>query len=315
MRFLLAALLCPALAFAQPAPSPTPQMTVGFSTAGATGQYNTVVANQGAAGQYSWPMYLTGTVTPLDGALTTGTATSASALAWSPQVGASTAYIDTAGYESIAVTLTVPASATVVPEGSNDGTTWVTQGNGFNNTGGYGAGASFSSGTAVIVFPATQRYFRLRASAYTSGTVTAVVALRSASMSGANVSTAINGTAAVAAKPATSGGLTMARVILAASTNSTLVKNAAGQLYSYDIGNSDTVAIFVKFYNTSTAPTCGSGTPQMTITVPAGYSTRLSSDIGYAFASGIGLCVTGAAADADTTATSASKATISLGYN
>lgn len=105
--------------------------------------------------------------------------------------------------------------------------------------------------------------------------------------------------------PQTAGGQTIYRLIAAATTNAQLVKSSAGQLYSMVLFNGSAGTVFVKLYNTATAPTAGAGTPVMTIGLAAGASLPLSYEWGIAFSAGIGLTITGAAADADTTAVAA----------
>jgi hypothetical protein len=100
---------------------------------------------------------------------------------------------------------------------------------------------------------------------------------------------------------------TIARLLAAAaSTNSTSVKGSAGDLFRIEGYNAKASPVYLKLYNKATAPTCGTDTPVMTRYVPASsYFTIDFSDPLY-FATGIGYCLTGAAADADTTALVAS---------
>ncbi len=117
--------------------------------------------------------------------------------------------------------------------------------------------------------------------------------------------------------PVTSGGLSISRTIAGASTNSTSVKASAGQVYGWYISNVNASARFVKFYNSASAPTCGSGTPVMTLVIPgntSGAGTNVDFGSGLAFSTGIGFCVTGAVADNDTTAVSANDVIVNLFY-
>lgn len=56
----------------------------------------------------------------------------------------------------------------------------------------------------------------------------------------------------------------------AATTNATLVKATAGNIYSYVFSNNGGATAFVKLYNKATAPTVGTDTPLEVIPVPAG---------------------------------------------
>lgn len=100
------------------------------------------------------------------------------------------------------------------------------------------------------------------------------------------------------------GGATYIRVLSLASTNGTVVKASIGQVYGWYFYNNATTTKFVKLYN-SASVTAGSGTPAITIPVPAGGGTNISWVHGIAFAAGICYTITGAVGDTDTTAVAA----------
>lgn len=107
--------------------------------------------------------------------------------------------------------------------------------------------------------------------------------------------------------------LTSRLVSAAASVNSTLVKNAAGKLHKLVGYNAAAALRYVKIYNKATAPTVGTDTPVLTITLPA--SAAFSIDFpngGQHFATGIGYGFTTAVADADTSALTAADI---VGFN
>ena len=60
--------------------------------------------------------------------------------------------------------------------------------------------------------------------------------------------------------PTTAGGLTTHYLTSAASTNSTNVKNAAGQVYLIRAVNTTSTLYYLRMYNASAAPTCSSAT-------------------------------------------------------
>jgi hypothetical protein len=97
-------------------------------------------------------------------------------------------------------------------------------------------------------------------------------------------------------------------------------KASAGTVFTVHIGNIGAAAAWLKLYDSATAPTCGSGTPKVRYLIPAnstaalGAGSNLEWPVGAAFTSGIGYCVTGALADADTTAVAANSITVSIGY-
>ena len=92
------------------------------------------------------------------------------------------------------------------------------------------------------------------------------------------------------------------RLVAAASTNSTLIKAGPGELSGFVLINPSAAVKFVKFYDKATAPTVGTDTPIMTVLVPAGDTVILPAIDRVEFENGLGLGITGAAADNDTTA-------------
>lgn len=109
-------------------------------------------------------------------------------------------------------------------------------------------------------------------------------------------------------------GYTVSRVIAAATTNATSVKASAGQVYGWVLCNNAASAKFVKLYNKASAPTVGTDTPVMTIAVPANQTVLIELKNGIKFSTGIALAITGAYADADTTATAAGDVVAHLLY-
>lgn len=104
-----------------------------------------------------------------------GTASSAIVIPVSINGGATQAFIDMSGYESISVQVTGAGSATTLTyEASDDNATWATTSG--LSTGSVGATNQLTSSTAAqaAFFPKHLRYFRVRVSTYGSGTVTIV---------------------------------------------------------------------------------------------------------------------------------------------
>lgn len=115
--------------------------------------------------------------------------------------------------------------------------------------------------------------------------------------------------------PTTNGGLSMARVLSAATTNATLVKSSAGNLYGIWVSNSSTSKRWLKLYNMTTAPTVGTSVPVMTIAIPPDFCGDLNVGThGISFATGISLAITGAYTDADTTAVAAGDVCLNILY-
>lgn len=89
----------------------------------------------------------------------------------------------------------------------------------------------------------------------------------------------------------------------AATTNATSAKASAGTVYNIDCVNTTAAVKYLKLYNKASAPTVGTDTPVLTIALsPSNARTTVPFHAGMYFATGIAYALTGAAADADTTA-------------
>lgn len=116
---------------------------------------------------------------------------------------------------------------------------------------------------------------------------------------------------------ATSGGLSRNYATLANSTNATVVKNGAGQLYNIQAFNNSATIAYVKFYNKATTPTCNSDTVVDKYMIPAstsGAGLSISVPLGDAYNAGISYCVTTGIADNDNTAVAASAYSVTVRY-
>jgi hypothetical protein len=104
----------------------------------------------------------------------------------------------------------------------------------------------------------------------------------------------------------------------AATTNGALVLTGTSGLQAFYATNIGATAAFVKLYNKATAPTVGTDVPAMIIPVPAAVAgvpgvAQISPGFnGYRFALGLGIAITGAVADNDTTAVAAGQVKVIL---
>ena len=119
----------------------------------------------------------------------------------------------------------------------------------------------------------------------------------------------IQGTATISGEIATqyrstASGASATHLVSAATTNSTLVKNAAGKVLGWYFANTTAAWQYVKLHNLATAPTAGSGVVR-TIAVPPNGISKFFSEGGITFATGIGMTVVSGAADTDATAVTA----------
>jgi hypothetical protein len=103
-----------------------------------------------------------------------------------------------------------------------------------------------------------------------------------------------------------------------ATTNGALILTGSSGLQAFYATNIGATVAFVKLYNKATAPTVGTDVPVMIIPVPAAVagvpgSVQITPGFnGYRFALGLGIAITGAAADADTTAVAAGQVKVIL---
>ncbi len=104
----------------------------------------------------------------------------------------------------------------------------------------------------------------------------------------------------------------------AATTNGALILTGTSGLHAFYATNTGATAAFVKLYNKATAPTVGTDVPAMIIPVPAavsgvpGVATLPIGFNGFRFALGLGIAITGAVADTDTTAVAAGQVKVIL---
>jgi hypothetical protein len=88
----------------------------------------------------------------------------------------------------------------------------------------------------------------------------------------------------------------------AATTNGANIKASAGTVKGIQGYNAKASAVYLKLYNKASSPTVGTDTPVKTIYLPATAAFALDFGTGLTFATGISIALTGAGADADTTA-------------
>jgi hypothetical protein len=117
-------------------------------------------------------------------------------------------------------------------------------------------------------------------------------------------------------QPHTAGGLSMSSVIGAATTNATVVKASAGQVYEIVVTNINAAVVYLKLYNKATTPD-ENDTPVWRMAIPgntAGAGLAKTFPNGLAFGTGISYRVVGGVADNSTTAVSANEQLINVGY-
>lgn len=215
-----------------------------------------------------------------------------------PSLIGGTGYIDTTNTDWLAFSLTIAGSGTVQVETSfNGGTTW----DAVATIKGSDASLNPTANASGLWFGnSIGNLTRLNVTAVT-GTVTLNGGLTDVTnapngVSGPNSAVSNSTVTPVAGSASVNGAL-------AATTNATSVKASAGTLGEIDVFNGSAGTIYVKLYNKASAPTVGTDIPILTIPVAAAATfIQEFGQIGKRFTTGIAYAVTGAAADADTTA-------------
>ena len=150
-----------------------------------------------------------------------------------------------------------------------------------------------TGGTTTIEF---ERYVSLpcywQATQPVSGTVT-VNSLPVGSAAIGDVGTQYRGSS--------TGAASGTHLVSAATTNATVVKNAAGRVVGWSLANTNAAFRYVKLHNQTTLPTAGTGVVR-TIALPPNSVSNIHLDGGIAFTTGIGLTTVTGSADADTAA-------------
>lgn len=145
------------------------------------------------------------------------------------------------------------------------------------------------------------KWFRVRATAYTSGTQSWVFTLGSF---------ATEPIPAIQTHAVTQSGTwtinnptgTTYNGVTTASTNAASIKASAGHLFEITISNPTATPAYVKLYNKASAPTVGTDVPVLTVPVAANSTVQFDlGQVGKRFATGIAVATTGAIAATDTT--------------
>lgn len=170
------------------------------------------------------------------------------------------------------------------------------------------------------------RYFRIRATAWTSGTQVwtlipgtyATEPIPGAQISGTQP---VSGTVTATVTAGTVNPVVPATPYFlnsAATTNGALILTGTSNVSSFYATNEGATAAYIKLYNKATAPTVGTDVPEMTIPVPAaasgvpGVATIPIGFHGFRFALGLGIAITRNAVHTDTTAIGAGEVKVKL---
>lgn len=172
-----------------------------------------------------------------------------------------------------------------------------------------GGSAPASNTNATLQFVACQDYAELTAE---------ITAGRGQTVAGQSVGVAVTSmptTTVTGTVTATNTTPTPLNINSAATTNATSVKTSAGTLFALIASNTAASPRFIKLYNKASAPTVGTDVPVLTIPIAASATAQIDlGTLGYRFATGIALAITGLAADSDTTAIAANEVKVLISY-
>lgn len=168
------------------------------------------------------------------------------------------------------------------------------------------ASASASATTVSFVNLAGAEWFRVRATTLSSGYIRVSGQLNQAASLSLSISALQAGAWTVTNIPATPTAFSLNS---AASTNATSVKASAGTLFNINVTNNGAAVCFLKLYNKASAPTVGTDTPTLVVSVPANGVPVIvdHGSLGYRFATGIAYATTNLIADTDTTVIAAGQ--------
>jgi hypothetical protein len=236
------------------------------------------------------------------------------------------------GYSGCAIDLRGTFTATVTFQGTIDGTNF------FNLV----ATPVASAANVATVNTATAAggwyvncmgciQVRARATAFTSGTITATLravanpawiyqapigttnAISGTVTAGVSAGTNAIGDVGTQLRANATGAASIRHVISAATTNATVVKASAGRVAGWNISNTNAAFRYVKFHNQTTTPTAGSGVVA-TVAIPPNSNVHFELPAGIGFSSGIGITTVTGAADNDTNAVGLNDLIIDIYY-
>jgi hypothetical protein len=208
---------------------------------------------------------------------------------------------DLSAYGSVRVQITGTFSASYVFETSVDGTNWtgVSLATALNGT-------PAGNNSTIVSGAIRGRYFRVRVSAYTSGTVVVTIlysAVPEVNLLQAGIAAGNNTIGAVWINAGAGRSPSTQYAVTTASTNSTLVIASSRWIQNLVISNPTSTPAYLKIFNQATAPTAGTDIlPRQIIPIPAlGHLSIHYGPNGKNMSTGIAYLVTGGIGAADAT--------------
>lgn len=103
-------------------------------------------------------------------------------------------------------------------------------------------------------------------------------------------------------------------LVSAATTNATVIKNTAGRLVGWNIANTTASWLYVKIYNTATAPVVGTTAISITIGIAPNSVNSISKEGGVDMSTGLSISTTVNSVSTDATAVTAGALIINVFY-
>jgi hypothetical protein len=214
-------------------------------------------------------------------------------------------------FRSACFQITGTWTGTISFQVSLDGTNWVALA--CSNSASL-SGTFAASATSNAIFAASlagYQFFRLRFTAYTSGTASAITEFNREGYSQSLPATAPTNTVVGSA---TASGTTLYTVNSAASTNAANIKSTAANFYGMSAMNTSATTKYVRFYSKATTPTVGTDVPIMVVAIPATSSKEIEYIPALRFGTGLAVAITGGAAATDSTAVAAGDVQLLVSY-
>lgn len=157
--------------------------------------------------------------------------------------------------------------------------------------------------------------FRVRASAWTSGTASVEIAGSDTEFGNGITVQVANSVSATPLPSTTSGGYSSTHKLLAAATtNATSVKVTAASVGTLVLANLSAAVKFFKIFNKASAPTVGTDVPVITIPIQPNQTLTVDFEMGLRLTTGLAYAITGLVADNDTTAVAAGDVLVNINY-
>jgi hypothetical protein len=221
--------------------------------------------------------------------------------------------VDTTGFDALVVQGLGTWAGGVTLQGMNPGGPWVSLvGESIISIG--GDGATVTGPTDAKVFPCNLTRIRAIVTTFTSGSVAVSATLRNMTIKNRSVVIQNSILGVVAAVNSNAPGSTLLGIASLATTNLTVIKATAGNIYDMVLSNNSAANRWFKLYDKTTAPAPATDVPKAKILLKPGETITINSSGTLRFNSGIAFAITAGVANTDTTACAVDDVTGAIVY-